>query len=41
MVKNFDVEILTPEVEISNWRYGLGTGRPAHKVPARIRRRRA
>ncbi|KAK4171530.1 cholesterol 7-alpha-monooxygenase [Triangularia setosa] len=39
MVKNFDVELLTNRLEISNWRYGLGVGRPAHVVPARIKRR--
>lgn len=39
MVKNVDVELLTPKLDISNWRYGLGVGRPAHIIPARIRKR--
>ncbi len=40
LIENFDIEILTPELEISNWRYGLGVGRPAHDIAARIRKRK-
>ena len=36
---NPDIKILTPELQISNWRYGLGVGRPVHNMAARIRKR--
>jgi len=39
MVENFDMEILTGDIEMSYAKFGLGTLRPKNPIPFKLRRR--